>query len=113
MLNKAQPLVGCVYCGSSFLAQNGQRFRLPRLILLDLMMPEMDGFELLDALKKNPEWNSIPVIVVTAKEITSDQRAAMKGQVSQILEKGAYGFNELLDVVCKTVKSQTGRDVAT
>lgn len=82
---------------------------VPRIILLDLMMPEMDGFEFLDALREKVEWRSIPVIVVTAKEITPAERKALQGRVSQILEKGAYDLRELLDIVRAKVASYTKR----
>ncbi len=54
----------------------------PELILLDLMMPEMDGFEFLAEFRKTPQWRSIPVIVVTAKELTSEDRQRLNGGVA-------------------------------
>jgi CheY-like chemotaxis protein len=69
------------------------------LILLDLMMPEMDGFEFLAELRRHPEWNSIPVLVITAKQLTPQERAVLNERVTQILEKGAYHKDELLDAV--------------
>ena len=60
----------------------------PGLILLDLMMPEMDGFEFLENLRKNETWRSIPVVVVTAMELTSEDRQQLNGQVQQVLQKG-------------------------
>src|SRR5262249_61913988 len=48
--------------------------RRPALILLDLMMPEMDGFEFLTELRQHPEWQAIPVVVTTAKDLTEEDR---------------------------------------
>ena len=68
----------------------------PAAILLDLMMPEMDGFEFVSELRKNPEWKSIPVVVVTAKDLTFEDRVRLNGQVGLILQKGSYSREELL-----------------
>src|SRR5262249_53641326 len=62
----------------------------PGLILLDLMMPEMDGFEFLAELRLHEQWHTIPVIVVTAMELTQEERRRLNGQVAGILQKGAY-----------------------
>jgi PAS domain S-box-containing protein len=59
----------------------------PTLILLDLMMPEMDGFTFVHELRSTPAGRSIPIIVVTAKEITTHDRARLHGNVAQILPK--------------------------
>jgi PAS domain S-box-containing protein len=71
----------------------------PEVILLDLMMPEMDGFEFVSELQKHQEWRSIPVVVVTAKDITVEDRLRLNGYVEKILQKGAYSRNELLTEV--------------
>ncbi|MFN0151063.1 MAG: response regulator [bacterium] len=68
----------------------------PALILLDLMMPNMDGFEFLAHLRKESGWRSIPVIVITAKELAADDRARLEGSVKQIIAKGSYDREELL-----------------
>jgi CheY-like chemotaxis protein len=68
----------------------------PELILLDLMMPEMDGFEFITELRKTPEWRSIPVVVITAMDLTQEERLRLNGYVTQILQKGAYSREELL-----------------
>jgi signal transduction histidine kinase/DNA-binding response OmpR family regulator len=68
----------------------------PRLILLDLMMPEMDGFEFVVQLRRNEAWWSIPVLVITAMELTADDRARLEGNVARIIQKGSYGRDELL-----------------
>jgi CheY-like chemotaxis protein len=67
----------------------------PELILLDLMMPEMDGFEFVEALRKNPAWIGIPVVVVTAKDLTADDRLRLDGHVKKIFQKGAMKREEL------------------
>ena len=68
----------------------------PDLILLDLMMPEMDGFAFVEALRQQEAWRSIPVVVVTAKDLTPDDRQRLNGSVERILQKGAYSREELL-----------------
>ncbi len=68
---------------------------VPGLILLDLMMPEMDGFEFITELRANPAWASIPVIVVTAKDITRDEMLRLDGHVKKIVQKGALSREEL------------------
>ena len=68
----------------------------PHLILLDLLMPEMDGFEFLAKLRERPEWEFIPVIIITAADLTAEQRRHLQGGVEHILQKAAYGQDELL-----------------
>jgi CheY-like chemotaxis protein len=75
----------------------------PELILLDLMMPEMDGFQFVTQLRENPLWRSIPVVVITALELTEQERLYLQGQVKQILQKGAYSGEELLHEVSDLV----------
>ena len=53
----------------------------PALVLLDLMMPEMDGFEFAENLRKNKKWLDIPVVVITAKDLTSEEHSKLKGNV--------------------------------
>ena len=69
----------------------------PELILLDLMMPEIDGFEFLAQMRETPANRDIPVVVVTAADLTDDDRRRLRGGVEHILEKAAYGRDELLD----------------
>jgi signal transduction histidine kinase/DNA-binding response OmpR family regulator len=86
-------------------AENGQvaleqvAARRPQLILLDLMMPEMDGFEFVRRLRQLPAGETIPVVVVTAKDVTAEDRLKLNGYVEQILRKGAYTREELLGEV--------------
>ena len=77
----------------------------PRLILLDLMMPVMDGFAFLAALRARPEWQHIPVVVVTAKDLTEDDRERLNGMVEEVLEKNAYTREQLLERMREAVAS--------
>jgi signal transduction histidine kinase/DNA-binding response OmpR family regulator len=79
----------------------------PSLILLDLLMPEMNGFEFLAELQTRPEWRSIPVVVVTAKDLTAEEHARLSGQVSEVLRKGAYTKERLLSEVRERVAAWT------
>ena len=69
---------------------------LPALILLDLMMPQMDGFEFAALLHQNDAWRDIPVIVLTAKDITLEDRRRLNGYVERILPKSEYTAEQLL-----------------
>ena len=68
----------------------------PDLLILDLMMPEMDGFKLLDRLRASPATMDLPVLVVTAKDLTAADREKLRGNVTAILEKGRMTSRELL-----------------
>ena len=76
----------------------------PALILLDLMMPEMDGFEFAEQLRENKEWLDIPVVVITAKDLTSEDHNRIKGNVEAIMQKGSYSRDELLSEVGQRIK---------
>jgi signal transduction histidine kinase/DNA-binding response OmpR family regulator len=70
----------------------------PGVILLDLMMPEMDGFEFIRELRQHPQWRSLPVIVLTAKDLTAEERDWLDGQTQRVYQKGA-GNRQLLDEI--------------
>ncbi len=76
---------------------------VPGVILLDLMMPEMDGFEFVSRMQKNSRWKLIPIVVVTAKDLTAAERIQLNGQVSKVLQKGKYKKDELLEEVSRLV----------
>ena len=73
----------------------------PDVILLDLMMPGMDGFEVLEALKADDKVKDVPVIVITAKELTSAERARLSGQIDMLMQKGSFTDEELLEEILK------------
>ena len=83
--------------------------RAPGAILLDLMMPEMDGFEFVNALHAREAWRQIPVVIVTAKDLTAEERELLNGSVVRILQKGAYDQEELLADVRALVAASIGR----
>lgn len=68
----------------------------PNLILLDLLMPEMNGFEFVAELRQHETWNSIPVVVLTAKDLTRDERLHLNSSVAQVVRKGGYNRDALL-----------------
>src|SRR5574341_79687 len=68
----------------------------PDLIVLDLMMPNVDGFEVLDRLKADETLRDVPVVVVTAKDLTPDERARLAGQVQSLLSKGSFIDDDVL-----------------
>jgi len=93
--------------GRAALDRIGQR--APGAILLDLMMPEMDGFEFLSALHERAAWRQIPVVIVTAKDLTAEDRERLNGSVVRILQKGAYGQPDLLAEVRTLLAASIGR----
>jgi threonine synthase len=80
------------------------RAEKPDLVLLDLMMPELDGFSVLDTLKADRELRDIPVIVITAKDLTRDDYARLSGRVESLLQKGAFMEEELFESISGVLK---------
>ncbi len=76
------------------------------LILLDLIMPEMDGFQLIEKLQNHDQWQSIPVVVLTEKNLTSEESERLDGNVNKIFIKSTYNEKDLLNVVHNLVHSQ-------
>jgi len=71
----------------------------PQLILLDLLMPEMDGFEVAAALREDPTWSRVPVVVITALELTKEDRARLNGGVAQVFKKDELGAQGLVEEI--------------
>ena len=70
--------------------------RRPDVIVLDLVMPELNGFEFLAALRRDPAWRSVPVVVLTSMDLTAEDRRVLNGSVERILQKGALERDQLL-----------------
>ncbi|MEO5568426.1 MAG: response regulator, partial [Gemmatimonadaceae bacterium] len=68
----------------------------PSLVLLDLMMPVMDGVEFVTEMRRNEAWRDIPVIVITAKDVSPEERSRLNGHVSEVLNKGSYSHFDLV-----------------
>ena len=79
--------------------------RLPDLVVSDLTMPEMDGFTLLEKLKEDPTTAHIPVIVVSAKDLTPEDEQRLAGQTSSIWLKGAFATKDLVEHVVETLSA--------
>src|ERR1700726_785991 len=84
---------------------------LPDAILLDLMMPEMDGFEFIAQVRAESRWRRIPVIVVTAKTLTAEDRARLNGQVQHLVHKGEYSGKAVLAALDELVPRHARRAI--
>ncbi len=80
--------------------------RRPDLIFLDLMMPVMDGFEFIRELRANREYHTIPVVVVTAKDLTPEERQRLNGDVYRVFRKGSFSRDELLQQIREIIVSE-------
>ena len=69
---------------------------MPDVIVLDLMMPEMDGFEFLAGLRDREDCRSVPVVVLTAKDLTTDDHDRLRGSIEKVLRKGSLGSEQFL-----------------
>jgi CheY-like chemotaxis protein len=82
---------------------------VPALVLLDLMMPEMDGFEFLAELRRREAGRTIPVVIVTAKELTVEERERLNGHVTRVIQKGGGSRDSLLaeihDLIAASVRA--------
>jgi len=93
-----------------FEAENGKQAidliqkERPNLVILDLMMPEVDGFTVMETLQENKETCDIPIIVITAKELTRAEKERLKGHIQSLMQKGDFLSDELLDEVKALIK---------
>ncbi len=93
------------------LAHNGQqgldliRHIHPDLVITDLMMPDVDGFQMIEAIKDDDTLRSTPIIVLTAKELTVQERERLSGQISSLLQKGSFLNEELLQSIVKAISN--------
>jgi CheY-like chemotaxis protein len=81
----------------------------PALVLLDLMMPEMDGFQFLDRIREDETRRAVPVVVLTAKDLTADERAFLAERTILVLGKSAQPISSLgAALVAIASRRQTG-----
>jgi PAS domain S-box-containing protein len=85
------------------------RQELPDVIVLDLMMPDVSGFDVVEALSEQPDTGRIPILIVTAKEITSQDRTKLNGSVATVLEKAQFSRNRF---VAEVRRAMSGRRMA-
>ncbi len=85
----------------------------PAVILLDLMMPEMDGFDVLDALAAHADWRDIPVIVITAKELSATERGRLLRQAQKVVEKGSASRLDIATAIGAAVRRRPARAAMT
>lgn len=91
-------------------AENGRegldlvKHELPDLVITDLMMPELDGFSVVETLRTHSETATIPVIVVTAKELTPDEKKRLSGHIQALMQKGDFLNDEFLNEVKALLK---------
>jgi CheY-like chemotaxis protein len=76
----------------------------PDLVLLDLMMPEMDGFEVLEAIRADSALEGTRIIVITAKTLTANERRRLSGQIEALLQKGSFLDDDLLEEILVTLQ---------
>ena len=76
----------------------------PCIVLLDLMMPVMDGFEFIAEFHRHPEWQGIPVVVITAKNITREDRERLAVSARTVLQKSGFTQEDLLGKVLELVR---------
>jgi CheY-like chemotaxis protein len=77
----------------------------PQLILLDLLMPEMDGFDFSIEVSRHPTWSKIPIVVLTSRDITAEDRFRLNGNVERVIQKGAFNRDELLAEIKRIIAS--------
>jgi CheY-like chemotaxis protein len=85
------------------------RSELPDVIVLDLMMPYVSGFDVVEALRETPETARIPILIVTAQEISNIDRNRLNGYVSAIMDKGQFSPDML---TAEVRRAMAGRQVA-
>jgi CheY-like chemotaxis protein len=75
--------------------------RHPDLVILDLMMPHMDGYQVVEALRAEPDTSGVPIIVYTAKNITKADQERLAGKIQSIIPKGEFNKDRLLNLIQK------------
>jgi threonine synthase len=80
----------------------------PDLILLDLMMPELDGFGVIDALKRDQQLRDVPVIVVTAAELSTAEKGRLQGHVRTTLQKGTFLSTDITEDINRVLREEDG-----
>jgi CheY-like chemotaxis protein len=96
---------------SAFGGQEGidvARQKRPNLIVLDLMMPEVNGFDVVEALKGDVNTATIPIVIVTAKQITAEDRALLEGAMLKVIQKSEFKRLGFIDEVKRAMRGKGG-----
>jgi signal transduction histidine kinase/DNA-binding response OmpR family regulator len=83
----------------------------PDIVLLDLMLPELDGFEVVHRMALNPKWKSIPVVLMTARDLTHEERRALGTNRLRMIQKGDFSRDELVAEVHAALSNRTEAEV--
>ena len=86
------------------IALDRMRKGIPELILLDLLMPVMDGFKFLKEINTIDSWSKIPIIVITSKDLTVDDYSFLTNNVDKVIQKGKYNRQEILEQIDLSIK---------
>ncbi len=86
------------------------RANTPDVILLDLMMPEMDGFQIVAALQEEPLWRDVPVIVITARDLDARDRERLNSGVHSVLIKNTFRPTELVERIRQLTRTKSATD---
>ena len=84
------------------------RSQKPDFVLLDLMMPEVTGFDVVEALRADPATRETPIMVVTATNLTEADKRQLNGRVSQILKRGSVGSSDIVGLLKRVIAHKNG-----
>ncbi len=82
----------------------------PDLIVLDLLMPEMSGFEVVQRLREHPQTEKIPIFVVTAKDLTIEDKQKLNNLVAAVMQKGGFSKEEFLEEIGKRLRLKVAQE---
>ena len=83
------------------------RQKMPDFIVSDLMMPGLDGFALVEELKLDPRTKDIPIVIVSAKDITAEERKRLNGHIEAVYQKGSLPTRKFVDQVIHVIEEKT------
>jgi CheY-like chemotaxis protein len=89
----------------------GHMHKQPDVVLLDLMMPNMDGFQFVEEVRKTDAWREVPIIVLTAKDLTHEERRRLNGCVQRIIQKSTCDWDQLLVEIRRLARRHQGLTV--
>jgi CheY-like chemotaxis protein len=96
--------------GEAFLANLKEQ--RPDIAILDLLMPHIDGFQILDALRENPDWATIPVVVMTAKILSTEELVALNNHVRTVIRKNGITHEEAYKQLAEQLKLMNKKEPA-